>query len=276
MLLPRTVPAWFVWECPPDSGVRNMASDAALLARVQPDRAVWRWYDWDQPTVSFGRHEAVRDRFSTASLAGAGLEAVRRPTGGRALLHADTLTYSVVLPLPASVSWREAYAAVNTVLAEALCAAGVPVTLAPPRIERISDGAVCFDAPDEGELLLNGRKLVGSAVWRQGEGYLQHGSLLLRDRQELLHTAADLPLPPVSAAASLDNVLPSDELAATIDRFKAAVTDRLTRWAVWPGHGAAAHQDHVQVSALEPDAALRAEIARQATHFASEAWLWRR
>ena len=276
MLFPRTVPSWFVWECPPDSGVRNMAADAALLACVQPDRAVWRWYDWDQPTVSFGRHEAVRDRFSSASLARAGLEAVRRPTGGRALLHAETLTYSVVLPLPPSVSWRVAYAAVNAVLADALCAVGLPVTLAPPRIERISDGAVCFDAPDEGELLLNGRKLVGSAVWRQGEGYLQHGSLLLRDRQELLAAAADLPLPPGPAAASLSDVLPSKELAITVDRFKTAITDRLARWANWPGNAAAGHDDHARVSVLEPDAALRTAIDRQALHFGNGEWLWRR
>lgn len=253
-----------------------MAADAALLARVQPDRAVWRWYAWDQPTVSFGRHEAVRDRFSAASLSRAGLEAVRRPTGGRALLHAETLTYSVVLPLPASVSWREAYAAVNGVLAEALRAVGLPVTLAPPRTERITDGAVCFDAPDEGELLLGGRKLVGSAVWRQGAGYLQHGSLLLRDRQELLASAADLPLPPAPAAASLSDVLPARELPITIDRLKAAMVDRLARWVLWPGHATERGLDHAQVSVLEPDAELRAAIDRQALHFGSGEWLWRR
>ncbi len=253
-----------------------MAADAALLARVQPDRAVWRWYDWDQPTVSFGRHEAVRDRFCAASLARAGLQAVRRPTGGRALLHAEALTYSVVLPLPASASWREAYAAVNAVLAEALCAVGVPVTLAPPRTERISEGAVCFDAPDEGELLLGGRKLVGSAVWRQGAGYLQHGSLLLRDRQDLLASAADRPLPPVPAAASLHDVLPSAEIPNTIDRFKAAITDRLARWMAWPDHADVAQRDHAHVSTLQPDSDLRAAIDRQAEYFGREEWLWRR
>jgi lipoate-protein ligase A len=253
-----------------------MAADAALLACAQPDRAVWRWYTWDQPTVSFGRHEAVRDRFSPASLSRAGLEAVRRPTGGRALLHAEALTYSVVLPLPAAVSWRQAYAAVNAVLVEALCAVGVPVTLAAPRTTRITHGAVCFDAPDEGELLLGGRKLVGSAVWRQGEGYLQHGSLLLHDRQELLASAADLPLPPVPAAASLSDLLPPEALSITIDRFKAALADRLARWAAWPGRATASAHDHAQVSVLEPNAELRAAIDRQALRFGSAEWLWRR
>lgn len=257
-----------------------MAADAALLARVQPDRAVWRWYAWDQPTVSFGRHEAVRDRFSAASLARAGLEAVRRPTGGRALLHVEELTYAVVLPLPRAVSWRDAYAAVNALLADALCAVGLPVTIAPPRREQLSQGAVCFDAPDEGELLLGGRKLVGSAVRRQGEGYLQHGSILLRDRQDLLAAAADLPLPPVPPAASLSDVLSADALPAVISQFRTAVADRLAQWEAWPGSATAAATassiGRVDVSALTPDPDLRAAIDRQATHFASEEWLWRR
>lgn len=276
MLLPRTVPSWFVWECPPDSGVRNMAADAALLASVQPDRAVWRWYAWDQPTVSFGRHEAVRSRFSAASLARAGLQAVRRPTGGRALLHVEAVTYAVVLPLPKSVSWRQAYAAVNAVLAESLCAVGVPVTLAPPRGTPLADGAVCFDAPDEGELLLGGRKLVGSAVWRQGEGYLQHGSLLLRDHQELLTAASDVPLPRVAPAASLSDLLPLDALPHTIERFKAAVTNRLSQWGTWAGSPGTTQHGVADVAALEPDSDLRDAIDRETLRFASEAWLWRR
>ena len=276
MLLPRTAPAWFVWECPPDSGVRNMAADATLLARVQPDRAVWRWYAWDQPTVSFGRHEAVRDRFSSASLKRAGLAAARRPTGGRALLHVEELTYAVVLPLPKSVGWRDAYAAVNALLADSLCAVGVPVTIAPPRREQISEGAVCFDAPDEGELLLEGRKLVGSAVWRQGEGYLQHGSLLLRDRQELLTSAAEVPLPAVPPAASLGDVFSPDALPTVLTQFKAAVAERLATWAPWPGSRAAAHMDRGKVSTFEPDPALRDAIDQQSTRFSSADWLWRR
>jgi len=276
MLLPRTAPAWFVWECPPDSGVRNMAADATLLARVQPDRAVWRWYAWNQPTVSFGRHEAVRDRFSTASLERAGLAAVRRPTGGRALLHVEELTYSAVLPLPKSVGWRDAYTAVNTLLADALRAVGVPVTIAPPRREQISEGAVCFDAPDEGELLLDGRKLVGSAVWRQGEGYLQHGSLLLRDRQELLASAAHVPLPAVPPAASLGDVFSPDTLPTVLTQFKAAVAERLATWTAWQGSSAAAHTQRVRVAAFEPDAVLCDAIDRQSARFSSEDWLWRR
>jgi len=257
-----------------------MAADAALLARITPDRAVWRWYAWDRPTVSFGRNEAIRGRFSPASLRRAGLEAVRRPTGGRALLHVEELTYAVVLPLPESVGWRDAYAAVNALLADALCAVGVPVTIAPPRRERIAKGAVCFDAPDEGELLLNGRKLVGSAVWRHDKGYLQHGSLLLRDRQDVLSSAADMPLPPVPPAASLADALPSERLHTAMTWFKAAVADRLAHWGEWPDAGAVAHADggnrRADVSTFEPDADLHAAIDLQATRFANEDWLWRR
>ena len=162
MLLPRTAPAWFVWECPPDSGVRNMAADATLLARVQPDRAVWRWYAWNQPTVSFGRHEAIRDRFSAASLERAGLAALPRPTGGRALLHVEELTYAVVLPLPKSVGWRDAYTAVNVLLVDALRMRfqelrivrdpGCPVCGEQPTIRELHDLAVTCASPQVPEI----------------------------------------------------------------------------------------------------------------------------
>ena len=98
-----------------------MAVDAALLDLAgETACAVWRCYAWDMPTISFGRNERTRRRFSPERLREAGLHAVRRPTGGRALLHAREVTYSVAMPLDERQSWRVAYAAVNQVLLRAL------------------------------------------------------------------------------------------------------------------------------------------------------------
>lgn len=183
-----------------------MAVDAALLehARTSGD-GVWRCYAWHRPTVSFGRHEVTRGRFDARSIARAGLDAVRRPTGGRALLHAREVTYSVTFPLAASIAWKVAYGAVNAMLLEGLRSLGVNAMsvsdeyAAPVR----PDGPVCFDVPAAGELVVGRAKLVGSAVWRDRGAYLQHGSILLHDDQSMLADASCTTLPITPVAASL-------------------------------------------------------------------------
>ncbi len=196
---------WQVLRSAPASGLRNMAVDAALLeqARTSSD-GVWRCYAWHRPTVSFGRHEVTRGRFDARSMARAGLDAVRRPTGGRALLHAREVTYSVTFPLAASIGWTVAYRAVNAVLLEGLRALGVDAMSVPdenaPSVR--PDGPVCFDSPAPGEIVVGHAKLVGSAVWRDRGAYLQHGSILLHDDQAMLADASctTLPIPPAAAS----------------------------------------------------------------------------
>ncbi|MBL0937303.1 MAG: lipoate--protein ligase family protein [Gemmatimonadaceae bacterium] len=266
MLSTRTVPSWQVWECPPAPGIVNMATDAALLASVGPDMAVWRWYSWARPTVSFGRNEQIKGRYSAESLARSGFDAVRRPTGGRALLHDQELTYSVVLPVARQIGWREPYRAISTLLLEALREVGVPVESAPPRLGQRPDGPVCFDAPDAGELLLHGRKLVGSAVWRQDNVYLQHGSILLADRQGDLADAADAPLPPVPPAAALNRVAGAEQLPALVARLKLAISHRLAAW----------NESTALPLAFAPNDTLLQQIERETSQFSRDTWLWRR
>lgn len=183
---------WRAMRSAPASGVTNMAIDATLLeAAAHREFGVWRTYAWDQPTVSFGRNEAVRGRVDPATLADAGLQAVRRPTGGRALLHAAEVTYSVTLPIGDGIPWHAAYGAVNEVLIAALRALGVAAELAGPLQQPPlrPDGPVCFAQPAPGEIVVAGAKLVGSAVWRERGAYLQHGSILLEDHQQRLSAA---------------------------------------------------------------------------------------
>jgi lipoyl(octanoyl) transferase len=261
--LPPVLPAqWCWWEDGARDGVTNMACDQALLASVRPDWGTWRWYAWHRPTVSFGRNERLGARYTPAGLAAAGLDAVRRPTGGRALLHWRELTYSATLPLPAHLPWRRAYDAINGVLLDALAALGIPATLANAGPPVIPDGPVCFDQPAAGEITVHGRKLVGSAIWRQGDAYLQHGSILLHDDQPLLATIPGAPSVPPPLAATLTSALPT-------------VSDRELRHAMY----AATRQALQRVGTLTPFVAEPTwdqTLVSQHRHFASDAWLWRR
>lgn len=198
-------------------GIDNMAADLALLRRAaETGRAVLRLYGWERPTLSFGRNEAARDRWDLPALASAGIDLVRRPTGGRALLHAHEVTWSVSLPLADDVPWRRVYDAVNTRLLRALRRAGVQASLVAqadaPRIA--PDGPLCFDAPAVGELTFAGHKLAGSAVWRAEGGYLQHGSILLRNTQQML-TSFRRPL-----AAAARTLAPSESPSGFSPRSK--------------------------------------------------------
>lgn len=253
---------WEILTSPSADGVTNMAIDSALLDTVRAGTAVWRWYAWESPTISFGRNERVLGRFHPERIAAAQLCAVRRPTGGRALLHSQELTYSVTLPLPESRPWRPVYAAINEILRRALQRIGVPAVLSPGSGALRPEGPVCFEAPAEGELVVEGRKLVGSAVWRQGSGYLQHGSVLITDDQARLAEAACVALPAAPPAATLRALLPAvppDELTALV---RAAVQ------AVLLTHG--------ELSTFLPTDDWALSVASHKRHLSDAGWLWRR
>ncbi len=202
-----------------------MAVDHALAASVPDGRGWVRFYRWSRPTVSLGRHEPGRGRWDPQRLAAAGIDLVRRPTGGRAVLHHRELTYSVVVRGWGAGSMRALYGAVNRALVEGLRSVGVPAELA-PRTGRADppDAGPCFERPAEGEVMVGGRKLVGSAQVRLEGRLLQHGSVLLADDQRRLPELAG-EIDPGEAASTpsvtsledwLDPVPPVDELARVL------------------------------------------------------------
>ncbi len=264
---------WAFLRSPAADGATNMAVDSVLLALAgEGHRAVWRCYAWDEPTLSFGRNETTRDRFSAAGLMHAGLRAVRRPTGGRALLHAREVTYSVTMPLPQQHAWRTAYAAVNSVLLQALQSLGVPAELvaAPDAPPIAPDGPLCFDQPAAGEITVHGRKLVGSAVWRHGGAYLQHGSILLSDDQSRLTQAADRALPPSPPAATLEACAPAHaSWSSVVDALERALTRSVATASPRP-------TSNHPIVPFAPPADFAARVAEQRDHFADAKWLWRR
>ena len=155
-----------------------MAADEALLDRVvRSGGAFLRLYRWDPPTLSIGRNQRIDVT--------PGVPVVRRPTGGKAVWHEAEVTYAVAAPIADFGSLRDAYCQIHTWLVAALRSLGVDASLAPyrPTVPPSDGPASCFASPVGGEILVNGRKLVGSAQVRRLQAFLQHGLILLAGQQ---------------------------------------------------------------------------------------------
>lgn len=172
---------------PPMEGARNMARDVAILDAVVAGKAppTLRLYSWAPPCLSLGRHQGP-DAVDFPFCREHGIDVVRRPTGGRAVLHHLELTYAVVAPvekgfLPSNI--QEAYSLICGVLVEAFRDLGLETELGREslnsQLPRPSSTIPCFQAAAGGEILAEGRKLVGSAMRSRGHCILQHGSILL-------------------------------------------------------------------------------------------------
>lgn len=165
-------------------GATNMAIDEAIVASVLEGASPpsLRFYGWSPPCLSLGRSQAFADA-DLAACRAAGVDVVRRPSGGRAILHTDELTYSVALlqtdPLAAG-GILESYRRLSAGLLAGLRLLGVEAVQAASARKPTGDpSAVCFDTPSDYEITVQGLKLVGSAQWRARGGVLQHGTLPL-------------------------------------------------------------------------------------------------
>jgi len=210
-----------------------MALDAALMSRARrTGDTVIRVYGWSRPTLSFGRNQRTAGSYHASTIANAGVGVVRRPTGGRSLLHDHEITYSVTAPVDAPLG--ATYARINTLLVNALARLGVPANAAPRSTPAIPPSPTpCFAEPAGGELEVDGRKLVGSAQWRDDGALLQHGSILVEDDQWRIGTLADTPMPPVPAPATLRALLARapglEEMGACLLAAAQALADPGTR-----------------------------------------------
>jgi lipoyl(octanoyl) transferase len=168
------------------TGAFNMEFDTARAHAVDAGTAapMLRTYHWDPWCVSLGRHQS-EDDLDMARLAADGLDWVRRPTGGRAILHAEELTYSVVMP-----GDRRGVMEVYKFISEALVcglqklADTIDIAKAQPDFQKLykEPGSIpCFSSSARYEIEVEGRKLVGSAQRRIGSAVLQHGSILIGD-----------------------------------------------------------------------------------------------
>lgn len=235
-----------------------MAVDHALFERAaSADEAVLRIYTWVRPTLSLGMHE--RARLDPEKAVAAGVDVVRRPTGGRALLHHREVTYSVTAPLR-GISLGESYRAINAILLDALLRLGVSASEAERRGRPLRpDGAACFAEPNAGELVVDGRKLVGSAQRRDEQALLQHGSILLANDQSLvasLRGQSDA----LPAAATLSESLQRD---VSVEEVVAALSAALH------------HAVPSQVTAFD-DSEFLTRIPPLLEHYLDPRWTYRR
>ena len=161
-----------------------MEFDEFLVSRVQQDSGnpVLRLYGWNPPAISIGYHEPEND-FNLTLLRNDGVEIVRRPTGGRAILHNNELTYSVILCSDGR-GVRSVYRSINLGILRGLTLLGIAATLTDAGDDLRSvyrDPALipCFAASAKSEIQFEGKKLVGSAQRRFQRVILQQGSILL-------------------------------------------------------------------------------------------------
>ena len=173
----------------------NMAVDMTLMDMVETGRLQFalRTYLWNPPCVSIGRLQKREAEVDPERVRSAGYDLVRRPTGGRAVLHHTELTYSIVasrnLPL-ASGSVSESIRRVAQPLVRAMRNLGADVHAGPAErhaAERRAPANPCFTSHGRWEIATeDGRKLVGSAQARRPGVFLEHGSIILENRQPLL------------------------------------------------------------------------------------------
>lgn len=175
---------WRVIYDEPMDGRQNMAVDDAILDAVSAGHVppTLRLYAWNPACLSLGYGQKESDvDYERAALYG--WDVVRRPTGGKAILHTDELTYSVTLPADHPIAAGDIVSSYRTI-SQALMAALESLGAAPhadrkDRTQRGAPGAVCFEVPSHYEITVDGRKLVGSAQVRRKNGVLQHGTLPL-------------------------------------------------------------------------------------------------
>jgi lipoate-protein ligase A len=175
---------WRLLITPPAHGVWNMAVDESILEHLGRSESIptLRLYAWTPPCLSLGHAQPFAD-VDISRLKERGWEVVRRATGGRAILHTDELTYSVIAPANeprVEGSVLESYNRLAQALLLAVKNLELPVEMKEGKTtENTTPNPVCFEVPSTYEITVNGKKLIGSAQARKKEGVLQHGSLPL-------------------------------------------------------------------------------------------------
>ncbi|HEX9019857.1 MAG TPA: lipoate--protein ligase family protein [Nitrospirota bacterium] len=181
---------WRFLDSGPNLGAYNMAVDEELLSRAQAGESVpiLRFYTWAPPAVSLGRFQKREEAVNADACKRLGFDIVRRITGGRAVLHNKELTYSIVArighPLfPPDV--HGTYKIIAAGLLQGLRSLGIPAEMVTrggshaQRVEKQPKNPACFSSPSWYEIVVRGRKIIGSAQRRLSSAFLQHGSILL-------------------------------------------------------------------------------------------------
>ena len=268
-------PLWRFINTGASNAACNMALDEALLMVHEAGAAppTLRVYSWCQPTLSLGYAQNARREVDLPACHAQGVAVVRRPTGGRAVLHDQEVTYSVVMPLvlpDGPHTLTEHYRRIGMALAAALQALGLPVCLARPQVRaapaRALASAACFAALSRYELSVAGKKLVGSAQKRAQHALLQHGSIpLWMDRQRLFQC---LQVPPERRAGLVQEAYTT--MGAVNEMARTPVTPATLHDALRQGFRTTFGIELVEMPVSPEERCLAHHL--QATKYASDAW----
>ncbi|SDI32077.1 lipoate--protein ligase family protein [Natribacillus halophilus] len=273
---------WLLIDSGACSPAYNMALDERLLhwhssGLIPP---VIRFYEWQPATLSLGYFQKIHKEIDLEAVKRHELGLVRRPTGGRGVLHDQELTYSVIVSeehpkMPATVT--EAYRVISTGLLEGFKALGMDARFSIPSSESAREelkqprSAVCFDAPSWYELVVEGRKIAGSAQTRQNGVILQHGALMIDLDSEQLFDLFQYPSERVRRrmqAAFAKKAVPMNDLTAEkleVPRVRAAFTEGFERGL------------DIQLSTYTLTPAQEKEVEDLAkTRYENEEWTYRR
>ncbi len=184
--------SWFlIIQEEPLSPFVNMATDEYLMGRAEREDNITflRFYDWKPPAISIGRSQKADKAANHKLLKEKGISFVRRPTGGKAVLHYEELTYSIASSderFLSSSSVRAVYNQLAKALLKGLLYLGVKAEI----VSKDPKGLVrtnlpCFSYPTRDEIEVKGKKIIGSAQKRSKDAILQHGSIPIKDHREL-------------------------------------------------------------------------------------------
>jgi lipoate-protein ligase A len=270
---------WRLLLSEPADGASNMAVDEAILRAVAAGRArpTLRFYAWNPPCLSLGRGQKASD-VDTQAVQAAGYHLVRRPTGGKAILHIDELTYSVIAPEPdprMAGGVVTSYRRLSAGLMRGLQQLGALDITAKgrhadrrrnpqAREERRQLGPVCFEVPSDYEITAQERKLIGSAQMRAEGVVLQHGAVPLHgdiSRICLLLITRPDPSSVRARATTVEEVL-----------GKPVLWDEAAE--AMAGGFAEALNLHLEPGALSEEENIQAEKLRE-EKYATDAWTYR-
>lgn len=203
----HTRPHWRLLDTGRHDGFANMAIDEALLEvyAASGGLPMLRFYTWSPPALSLGYGQQIEADVNVERCRALGIDVVRRPTGGRAVLHDHEITYSVVIreddPL-AAMGVLASYLTISRALIRGLSYLGIAAELIPLRrpapVPAHETSPVCFGMPSSYEVAVAGRKIIGSAQRRSQGVIMQHGSLpITLDRDTLftvLQSSRGMPL----------------------------------------------------------------------------------
>lgn len=173
------------------SPYENMALDEAVFLGIQEgvSQPLIRFYDWDPPTVSLGNNQKTEEEVNLDAVKSKGYAVVRRPTGGRMVLHKNEVTYAVITSLDGKMKGNitQTYSEISKALSAGLTLLGIPNEFEKGSLsvsEQRMNANPCFTSSSRYEINCLGKKIIGSAQVRSKIAFLQHGSILLNENQE--------------------------------------------------------------------------------------------